>query len=300
MKWQFPWAPTEARPGDLRVQAAAAAAGIPLPSPVTTPSGDAVVAIGGRHARVYQWADLGPAIEPPAGPEVAAEAGRLLGLLHALALPAGEPIDPWYTTPPTAGAWDRLAARAGAAGVPWAAGLAGVRPLIDELATLIVPSPGRPAVVCHRDFTPANVLPARPDGDGEALAGPATVDREDAALVALVVLDWENAGPGHPGRELGSAVLAWACGRRFDATAARQLLAGYAAAAGGLPALDRGVFSDAVAVRLNFLHVMGNQALDDPEHRDYAEEQVTSLLDHDLDDLRTHIDVAAELLDLPA
>jgi Ser/Thr protein kinase RdoA (MazF antagonist) len=254
---------------------------------VTTPSGDAVAAIGERHVRVYQWADLGPAIEPPAGPEVAGEAGRLLGLLHALALPAGEPIDPWYTTPPAAGAWDHLTGRAGAAGAAWAAGLAGARPLIDELAALVVPSPGRPPVVCHRDFTPANVLPARPDGERDALA-------------ALVVLDWENAGPEHPERELGSAVVAWACGRRFDATAARHLLAGYAAAAGRLPPLDGGVFSDTVAVQLNFLHVMGNQALDDPEHRGYAEDQIADLLDHDLDDLRTHIAVATELLDLPA
>jgi hypothetical protein len=58
VKWQFPWAATEARPADLRVQALAAEAGIRLPRPVTTAAGDAVVAIGDRHVRVYQWVDL--------------------------------------------------------------------------------------------------------------------------------------------------------------------------------------------------------------------------------------------------
>jgi len=281
VKWQFPWAPTEARPADLQVQAAAAAAGIPLPSPVTTPAGDAVVAIGGRHVRVYAWADLGPAIEPPARPEVAAEAGRLLGLLHALALPAAGPLDPWYTTPPTAGAWDRLAGRASTAGVAWAGGLAGARALIDELAALIVPSPRRSPVVCHRDYSPDNVLPSGTAGD----------------RMALIVLDWENAGAGYPERELGSAVLAWAAGRRFDAMAARHLLAGYTASAGSLPPLDGGLFSETIVVRLNFLFAMASQALDDPAHRAFAEKHVASLLDHDLEDLRGHIGPAARAVE---
>jgi Ser/Thr protein kinase RdoA (MazF antagonist) len=289
VKWQFPWAPTEARPADLRVQAAASAAGIPLPLPVTTPSGDAVTAVGERHVRVYPWLDLRPAVQVPAPAEVAAEVGRLLGLLHALALPTGEPIDPWYTTPPAAGDWDRLAGRAGATGVAWATRLVRTRPLIDEVAALIVPSPRRPPIVCHRDFSPSNVLPTRP-----ARVLPTRPDG------ALVVLDWEDAGPGHPERELGTAVLAWAAGRRFDATAARHLLAGYAAAAGGLPPMCRGVFSGTAAVHLNFLHAMAGQALDDPAHRDFAEKQVTSLLDHDLDDLRAHIALASKALDLPA
>jgi hypothetical protein len=48
-----------------------------------------------------------------------------------------------------------------------------------------------------------------------------------------------------------------------------------------------------VAVQLNFLHAMGNQAIDDPERRDYAEEQIASLLDHDLDDLHATITATA-------
>jgi aminoglycoside phosphotransferase (APT) family kinase protein len=310
VKWQFPWAPTEARPADLRVQAAAAEAGIPLPLPVSTPSGDAVIAVGDRHVRVYPWLNLGPPIQAPAPPEVAAEAGRLLGLLHRLALPADGPIDPWYTTPPSPDAWDTLAERAAAAGAPWAAGLASARPKIADLADLIGPASGRPSIVCHRDFTPDNVLtvlpvlPVRPVLPVLRVLPVLPVLRVLPVLPVrpggLVVLDWENAGPMDPGRELGSAVLAWAAGRRFDATAARHLLAGYAAATARPVPLRRDLFSGAVVVHLNFLHTMGNQAIDAPEHRGYAEEQIASMLDHDLDDLHANIAAAERALNPPA
>jgi Ser/Thr protein kinase RdoA (MazF antagonist) len=66
VKWQFPWAPAEPSPADVGVQRAAAASGIPLPLPVLTPAGEAVVQAGGQHARVYEWAELGrPALPEP-------------------------------------------------------------------------------------------------------------------------------------------------------------------------------------------------------------------------------------------
>jgi Phosphotransferase enzyme family len=306
VKWQFPWAPTEARPADLRVQAAAVEAGIPLPPPVSTPSGDAVIAVGDRHVRVYRWLDLRPPIQAPAPPELAAEAGRLLGLLHRLAWPADGPIDPWYTTPPSPGAWDTLAERAAAAAASWAAKLASARPKIADLGKLVGPATGRPAIICHRDFTPDNVLPARsglpvlPELPvPPELAVPPELPGLPVRPGALVVLDWENAGPMDPERELGSAVLAWAAGRRFDATAAQRLLDGYAGATSRPTTLRRDLFSETVVVHLNFLHVMGNQAIDEPEHRGYAEEQIASMLDHDLDDLRANITAAEKALNLP-
>jgi aminoglycoside phosphotransferase (APT) family kinase protein len=289
VKWQFPWAPADPRPPDLAVQAAAARAGIPLPGSVTTPAGDAVVRIEDRPARVYEWVDTGAPLAPPADPATAAQAGRLLGLLHRLALPAGGPIDPWYTTPPTAAAWADLAGRAAAAGVPWAAALAAARPVIDELAALAEGAlngdgevGGEPAVVGHRDFTPANVLP-RPGG-------------------GLVVLDWEDSGPLPPGRELGSALLAWCGGaagaecRCFDAASAAALAGGYAAAAGHRPPVDSQCFATAAAVHINFLHVMAGQALDDPQHRTFAERQLAGLLDGGLDRLRRDIGLACAAL----
>jgi aminoglycoside phosphotransferase (APT) family kinase protein len=248
--------------------------------PVTTAGGDAVASIGAHHARVYEWVNLGLPVKAPVRPKVAAPVGRLLSTLHGLALPADGPVDPWYTRPPAPETWDRLAERARAAGAAWAGGLASARPRLAELAALIVAAPGRPILVCHRDFTPDNVRPRRPDR-------------------RLIVLDWENAGPLHPEQELGSALMAWCGGRgRFDAVAAQTLLDGYAAGAGSVPPLGAGLFDMAIAVQLNFLETMAGQALDDPEHRRYAEGQIASMLKHDVDDLLRSIDLAVKALDL--
>ena len=102
VKRQFPWVPVQPCPADVQVQQAAAAGGIPLPLPVLTPTGEAVARVGDRHARVYVWTDLARPVEPPADDRTAAEAGRLLGVLHRLALPSAEPDDPWYTQVPSA------------------------------------------------------------------------------------------------------------------------------------------------------------------------------------------------------
>ncbi len=265
-KWQFPWAPAEPRPADIRVQAAAAAAGISLPSPATAPDGAAVIPVGGRLARVYEWVDLAAPLQAPVPVAAAAEAGQLLGLLHRLAIPATEPEDPWFTQAPAPLAWDELASRAAAARRPWASRLAVARRLIDDLTAFAIASP-QPLVACHRDFNPDNVLPARADG-------------------TLIVLDWENAGRLDPRRELGYALFAWCSGGgRPDRGAADAMKAAYADASGFAAGPEAGLYATAVAVHLNFLHVMATQALDDLSHRAYAEQAVAALLDDDLNDL---------------
>jgi aminoglycoside phosphotransferase (APT) family kinase protein len=268
VKWQFPWAPTDARPADVPLQLAAAAAGIPLPLPVVAPDGAAVVRVRDEHARVYEWMDLGEPVPPPVPEAIAAEAGRLLGLLHGLAIHAAGPVDPWYTEVPGAGCWAGLAGQAAAAGVSWASRLAAAQPLIADLSKWAGPPSGRPAIACHRDFNPDNVLPAAGTG-------------------RLVVLDWENAGPLDPARELGYAVFTWCTGNgRFDRSAADALLAAYAQASGAAAAPGPGFFGTAVATHLNVLRVMAERALTEPDHRGSAEEFIASLLDHDLGDLR--------------
>ena len=280
VKWQFPWAPADSRPYDLQVQIASASAGIPLPRPVTTPGAEAVIPVGDRHARVYQWAELGLPLQPPVAEPSAAEVGRLLGILHGLAMKADGPVDPWYTAAPGPEVWAALADRAGAVRATWAVKLAGASALIAELTALVVPVPQRPTIICHRDFSPANVIPAA-SGDH------------------LVVLDWENAGPLHAERELGYVLLTWtAAGRQFVTAAADALLSEYAAASGRDAQLEAGAFATAVAGQLNFLRVMADQAIGDPAHRRYAEEQIASLLDHDLDDLRHSIELVSAALEL--
>jgi Ser/Thr protein kinase RdoA (MazF antagonist) len=266
VKWQFPWAPAEPHPADVAIQLAASDAGIPLPRPVTARDGAAVVRIGDRHARVYQWVDLGSPIRPPASAPIAAEAGRLLGILHALALPADGPADPWFTVAPSPDDWADIAERAAAAHATWAPGLAAARGLIAELSRAAAPSRRTP-VACHRDFNPDNVIPAVPGG-------------------RLTVLDWENAGPLDPLRELGYAMFAWCTGSgSFSPAAADALLAAYANATGKAPELEPDLYATAVAVHLNFLAAMASTALTEPEHRSYAEEALAALLEHDLRDL---------------
>ena len=279
VKWQFPWGPVQPRPADVGVQQAAAAAGIPLPAPVLTPAGEAVARIGSHHVRVYEWADLARPAEPPVGDRTAAEAGRLLGVLHSLALPAAEPDDPWYAEVRPPADWAALADRAAAAGMAWAGRLAGAQERIAGLsARASVPRPRDQRIVCHRDFNPDNVVPAS-SGDH------------------LVVLDWENAGPLDPGCELGYALFAFSAGRgRVSTTAVTALLDSYAAALGTDPALGPGMFGTAIATDLNFLFVMAEQAIAEPGHRDYCERQLSGLLHHDLDDLARFLDLAEDLL----
>jgi Ser/Thr protein kinase RdoA (MazF antagonist) len=274
VKWQFPWAPDDPRPADLEVQAEAARAGIPLPRPVTTRDGDGVISVGGRPARAYAWSDLGDRFGQPAPLWAAAQAGHLLGLLHALALPATVPVDPWYAKPPKPATWPALIVRAERAGASWAGDLTALQPLLADLAARAVPPAGMP-VVCHRDFNPANVFPAA--GDARS----------------LVVLDWENSGPLDPRCEVAGAVLEWAYGgQRFDAGAARALLAGYASAGAPEPRLDESCFATSITTRLNLVEVMADQALTDPEHRRYAGQRLASLFESELPDLARGIDAA--------
>ncbi len=241
--------------------------GIPLPRPVTTADDAAVVQVGGRSARVYEWADLGPPLTVPVAPETAAEAGLLLGLLHGLRLAPAEPPDPWYTEIKPDSYWPDLIARAAAAGAPWTAPLAAARDMIAGLGGQVVAPAGQPLLTCHRDFNPDNVLPAAADG-------------------RLMVLDWENSGPLSPARELGYAVCTWCAGDgQFDRAAADALLASYARAAGSAPELGPDLFATAIATHLNVLHVMAEQWLAEPVHREYTERFITNLLASDLGDL---------------
>ncbi len=141
VKLQFSWAPAGPGPAGVGVQMAAAAAGIPLPLPVLTPAGEAVVLADGQHVRVYEWADLGQPIKPPAGDRTAAEAGRLLGTLHGLALTSAEPDDPWYTAVPPPQSWVALQDRAAAGGLSWAGELASAHDRIGRLSAQVTTRP---------------------------------------------------------------------------------------------------------------------------------------------------------------
>ena len=258
VKTPFPWLDVEAWGRDVVLQEAAAEAGVRLPAPRRSPDGRVVV----DGVRVYEWVDLTPVPTPPDGATLE-EAGRILGTLHALALPPdpGEEIDEWYLAAPESEELAGLLARGQRAGRPWAAPLEARFGLVTDLCALVAETTARTddVIVCHRDFSPDNVF--RPVAGGPA-----------------VVLDWENAGPLSAEAELGVTVAAW-CG----ATSPDRLLAGYAAGGGTATITGPASFLTNIATRLNYLKVMADQSLDDDAHRTFADAALDRLVQVELD-----------------
>jgi len=182
--------------GDVAFQTAALAVGVRLPRPVRAPATGAIlVDVDGRSWRAYEWADLGPPLDSAGQRAMVAHVGSLLARLDRAGAtwPGGE-VDPWYTTVPAAGRWEALTTRAPAAALPWTERLDALRADLALLAEVVAAAAARPpsALVrrCHRDLGRDNVRP--PAGGGP-----------------MVVLDWENAGPCDPAREMGALVVRW-------------------------------------------------------------------------------------------
>ena len=211
---------------DAAYQEAVRLAGVPMPTVVRAVDGTVVADIGGAHVRVYEWIDVLPAerrLDP-------GELGQMLAAIHAVEVTTDEPVDGWYLDPVGAATWQELLVRLGMADAPFVDRLAALLPSVVE-AEGILTSPRR-VQVCHRDLWADNVR--RTPGGG------------------LVVLDWENSGPGDVNGELGCALFEYGLGQ---ADRMRTLYAAYLDAGGPGRLADRGDLTMLVAQLGNIARV---------------------------------------------
>jgi Ser/Thr protein kinase RdoA (MazF antagonist) len=168
--------PDEAE-ADADYQDVVHAAGVPMPALLRTPDGRALTDVDGGPVRLYEWVDVLPRdrrLDP-------VEVGRVVARIHQVVVPADEPMADWYVAPVGAERWHGLVDDLRGAGAPFAADLDRLVP--ELLAVERVLTPVRGSQWCHLDLWADNLLPT-PGG-------------------RLVVLDWENSGPGDPTQELG-------------------------------------------------------------------------------------------------
>ena len=235
----------------VHLQDAAGRYAVPLP-----------VALGSGQVRVTRWVDGSPVGASTKG--LADPLGRLLGRLHAAAPAAGATPGRWYTTTPSASTWQDLVVRS--ANRPWGAGLAGRLADLVQHTGLVAAAGAAPdaLVVGHRDLHPENLLLG-----------------EDRVLRAV---DWEDAGPTDPSRELAKVLVQWHVeGSAVDEAAVRETVVAYRAA-GGMGRLDGlDAFAMVLCTEPNFLARQVQAALDPAtteEHLEHALAEIQELLGH--------------------
>lgn len=239
-----------------------ARAGVEVPVHRADPSGRYVLPVperlGGGLVRLTRWIEGEPVHDLADVADLAAPLGTLLGTLHAAAPPA--PPDPgrWYTTAPDDAAWDDLVTLS--TRTPWGEALAGRLADLRQHGALVRaagPPPG-PLVIGHRDLHPENVLRS-PGG-------------------TLRALDWEEAGPVDPGRELAKVLVQWHVdGDAVDTDAVRETVGAYRAAGGRGAVTGTDDFAMVLSTEPNFLAVQLRAALDPAAAADHRQHAVAEI-----------------------
>jgi Phosphotransferase enzyme family len=159
-------------------------AGVPCPRPLPDTEGRFLADIGGLPIRVQTWVD----IDDPDTMLDPTLVGAALARLHAVALPAESPPHWWGTEPVGAAEWRALVKAAKGARAPFAGRLAALVPGLLAMEELLTPMAGDQW--CHLDLWADN-LRGTPDG-------------------AACMVDFDNAGPGDPTRELAMVLFEFA------------------------------------------------------------------------------------------
>ena len=159
-------------------------AGVPCPRPLADGDGRYVAHLGGQPVRLQTWADVHDA-DPLLDP---ASVGTAVARLHGVVVPATESPHEWHTEPVGAAEWRALVKAARGAGAPYADRLAALVPDLLAMEELLTPMVGRQW--CHLDLWADN-LRGTPDG-------------------GVCVIDFDNAGPAEPTRELAMVLFEFA------------------------------------------------------------------------------------------
>lgn len=256
------WWPIVDAAATLRVQLAAAAAGVLLPTPVLGVGGGLVEEVGGHRWWVHEHIPSGPPLSAPVSPAVARQAGEALAAIHGLGL-AVDRVSPWSAGRLDATPWADVAAAARAHRASWADALAEAVPLLAHLEALGSDVAPEPPVLSHNGLGPGQ---CRLRADGR-----------------LVVAAWEHAGGQPPSWELADALANWAVEPRGAANdaAARALAGGYRERAGGLPELDLAAFRGHATGLLNYLGgLVGMVLADEATPGSDVDRSVAHLLAH--------------------
>jgi Ser/Thr protein kinase RdoA (MazF antagonist) len=217
---------------DVALQSTMVARGVYAPQPLLTPAGKVLTSMGSLLFRAYTWVDIeGERLDlDPAA------VGTLLATLHRDPLPAGPPVDPWYTDPVPDGEWTVVAERLAVAGAPFAAEFAASVPHFRAMQDLFRP-PG-PTQLCHSDLWAGNIR-FSPDG--------------------LCVIDWDNCGPAEAVQELAMPLFDFC---RLDPGRARAFYRAYIDAGGPARFTGRGDFTMVLAQFGHFAITAGQRWLE--------------------------------------
>ena len=202
-------------------------AGIPTPEPQRA-GGRFVADVGGALVLAYTWVDIADR-DPWVDPE---SVGALLAALHAVHRPPEGEVHEWFQAPLGQREWRAVLKASRGAGAPYADRLAEVLPALVEVETILTPMDT--VQTCHLDLWSDNLRRTPESG--------------------LCVIDFDNAGPADPSRELAMTLFEFG---RGDAVRQRRLYAAYREAGGPGRITGRGDFALTVAQ----IHHIGHRHL---------------------------------------
>ena len=242
------------------LERAAFAAGIAMPRPVPAAATGGCLAqvnrADGQKAtvRAHAWVEgeslRNDAVYPA---DDVARVGGIVARIHALGMAAGVTAREALRIEGEA-YWRTLALRAEAQRAPWTDDLRAYLPVIAEAEAYIAAAHADrlPLLLGHRDADKKNFVRA-PDG-------------------ALLLVDWDAAGPVHPRHDLANTALTWAGAHlgEPDPALLRAFFDGYRAAGGAPHVFAASDLAEMLATNLRWVDFIARRALAVPDARGRA------------------------------